>query len=167
MTFAESGRGEQWAMYVTGRTTSTPTGSMQSPVRVAAGTTNSPDSRIGDYSGTTVDPSDGLTFWSANEYQGADFWDTHVASFTVAGTAIASTPPGIGSALVNPNAGPANLGGAAASRVGDSSVSTQKTVQTGSAIVAQKIDAVRIPTRDAIDRFWAEVAGRDLLQAPL
>jgi hypothetical protein len=44
-------------------------------------------SRIGDYSSTVVDPSDGLTFWSANEYIGrdgsSDIWRTHIASFTV------------------------------------------------------------------------------------
>jgi hypothetical protein len=46
--------------------------------------------RIGDYSSTVVDPSDGRTFWSANEYIGAnggpdpftsDIWLTHLASF--------------------------------------------------------------------------------------
>lgn len=41
--------------------------------------------RIGDYSSTVIDPSDGLTFWSANEYIGADgasdIWRTHIASF--------------------------------------------------------------------------------------
>jgi hypothetical protein len=44
-------------------------------------------SRIGDYSSTVVDPSDALTFWSANEYIGSDgssdIWRTHIASFKV------------------------------------------------------------------------------------
>jgi len=44
-------------------------------------------SRIGDYSSTVIDPSDGLTFWSANEYIGADgntdIWRTHIGSFTL------------------------------------------------------------------------------------
>ena len=43
--------------------------------------------RIGDYSSTVIDPSDGLTFWSANEYIGSDgstdIWRTHIASFQV------------------------------------------------------------------------------------
>jgi hypothetical protein len=43
--------------------------------------------RIGDYSSTVIDPSDGLTFWSANEYIGSDgstdIWRTHIASFKV------------------------------------------------------------------------------------
>jgi hypothetical protein len=42
--------------------------------------------RIGDYSSTVVDPSDGLTFWGANEYVGpngsTDIWSTHITSFT-------------------------------------------------------------------------------------
>ena len=42
--------------------------------------------RLGDYSSTVIDPSDGLTFWSANEYIGSDgnsdIWRTHIASFT-------------------------------------------------------------------------------------
>jgi len=43
--------------------------------------------RIGDYSTIALDPSDGLTFWAANEYIGAyganDIWLTHLTSFTV------------------------------------------------------------------------------------
>lgn len=41
--------------------------------------------RIGDYSTIVVDPSDGKTFWSANEYIGSDgdsnIWRTHITSF--------------------------------------------------------------------------------------
>jgi hypothetical protein len=85
MTFDESAKREFWSMYVTERTASDRSGSMEAPVLAAAGIARSPDSRVGDFSGTTVDPSDGLTFWSANEYQGADFWDTHVASFSISG----------------------------------------------------------------------------------
>jgi hypothetical protein len=40
--------------------------------------------RTGDYSSTVLD-SDGLTFWSANEYNGSnganDIWLTHIASY--------------------------------------------------------------------------------------
>jgi hypothetical protein len=42
--------------------------------------------RIGDYSTMVIDPSDGMTFWAANEYIGSDgttdIWRTHIASFT-------------------------------------------------------------------------------------
>jgi hypothetical protein len=41
--------------------------------------------RLGDYSSTVIDPADGVTFWSANEYVGSDggsdIWRTHIASF--------------------------------------------------------------------------------------
>jgi hypothetical protein len=88
MTFDESASSENWSMYVTLRIASDPSGTMEAAVKVANGVSATPDSRVGDFSGTSVDPSDGLTFWSANEYQGSDFWDTHVASFksSVAGT---------------------------------------------------------------------------------
>jgi hypothetical protein len=75
---------------------------MEAPVRVAAGTKVSSDSRVGDFSSTDVDPSDGLTFWSANEYQGSDFWDTHIASFSIAGAA----PATLTTALPAPDAQP-------------------------------------------------------------
>jgi hypothetical protein len=42
-------------------------------------------SGLGDYSTIVVDPSDGKTFWSANEYIGSDgdsnIWRTHITSF--------------------------------------------------------------------------------------
>lgn len=42
--------------------------------------------RIGDYSTMVIDPTDGMTFWAANEYIGSDgstdAWRTHIASFT-------------------------------------------------------------------------------------
>src|SRR6516225_7083650 len=42
--------------------------------------------RIGDYSTTVLDPSDHMTFFSANEYIGPDgftnIWRTHIRSFT-------------------------------------------------------------------------------------
>jgi hypothetical protein len=47
--------------------------------------------RIGDYSATVLDQSDGKTFWAANEYIGSnggpdpstsDIWLTHITSFT-------------------------------------------------------------------------------------
>ncbi len=45
------------------------------------------NSRIGDYSTTVLDPTDGMTFWSANEYIGSDgandIWRTHITSFSV------------------------------------------------------------------------------------
>ena len=43
--------------------------------------------RVGDYSTVVVDPADGLTFWAANEYVGADgftnIWNTKVTAFSL------------------------------------------------------------------------------------
>ena len=79
MTFDESSSSEFWSMYVTEPTASDPAGTMEAPVLAKAGTAVSSDSRVGDFSSTAVDPSDGTTFWSANEYQGSQLWDTHIA----------------------------------------------------------------------------------------
>jgi len=42
--------------------------------------------RLGDYSTNVIDPSDGMTFWAANEYIGNDgtndIWLTYITSFT-------------------------------------------------------------------------------------
>jgi methionine-rich copper-binding protein CopC/protocatechuate 3,4-dioxygenase beta subunit len=43
--------------------------------------------RIGDYGTVVLDPTDGTTFWGANEYIGSDgandIWRTHITSFSV------------------------------------------------------------------------------------
>jgi hypothetical protein len=44
--------------------------------------------RWGDYSGMTVDPADGCTFWYVNEYYGNDsdyLWQTRIAHFNLPG----------------------------------------------------------------------------------
>jgi len=42
--------------------------------------------RAGDYSSVALDPTDGTTFWAANEYIGADgandIWNTHITAFS-------------------------------------------------------------------------------------
>jgi hypothetical protein len=80
--YGESAKSEFWSMYVDERSAS---GVDQGAVKVANGISKSPDSRVGDYSNTTVDPSTAGVFWGANEYQGADFWDTHISSWSVSG----------------------------------------------------------------------------------
>jgi methionine-rich copper-binding protein CopC len=61
--------------------------------------------RIGDYSTTVVDPTDGLTFWSANEWSGpgadsGDIWNTHITSF--------SLPPAVSNDWYSINVGAGN-----------------------------------------------------------
>src|SRR5438552_11183624 len=97
MTYIESAAGlEDMSMYVTGRAPSDPLGTMDVGVKVSP----EPDpnqqyyyqgSRIGDFSGITVDPSDPTTFWAVNEYALAvdplnitfPNWGTRIASFEI------------------------------------------------------------------------------------
>jgi hypothetical protein len=55
-----------------------------------AGTSHYSIPRCGDYSGTSVDPSNGTTFWSANEFKGASTWNTGFASYTVSSAGVAT-----------------------------------------------------------------------------
>jgi hypothetical protein len=85
MTFMESSPTEDMSMYVTGRTPSRPAGTMQTPVLTHAGVASYSGTRAGDYSGLTVDPSDGVSFWAASEYKASTtvLWSTGLAHFTV------------------------------------------------------------------------------------
>jgi hypothetical protein len=72
------------SVWVTGRRSSDPAGTMQTPVLVRAGTGNERTGRQGDFSGINVDPNDG-TFWVANEYATAGGYNhaTEVANFAM------------------------------------------------------------------------------------
>jgi hypothetical protein len=66
----ESSSSEYMSVYVTGRLSSDPSGQMESPKLAQAGQApyhgfDSSPFRAGDFSGLTVDPSDG-SFWAAN-----------------------------------------------------------------------------------------------------
>src|SRR6266446_2450358 len=102
MTYIESAAGvEDMSMYVTGRAPSDPLGTMQVGVKVSPDPLpnqfyNYNGSRIGDFSGITVDPSDPTTFWAVNEYAiQADpaglipNWGTYIGQFNV------DTSPGV------------------------------------------------------------------------
>jgi hypothetical protein len=84
VTYMESSSTEYVSMYVTGRRASDPLGTLHPATDVAPGIGTRNFGRAGDYSGIGVDPSDGMTFWAANEYAGTDFlYNTYIASFTV------------------------------------------------------------------------------------
>jgi hypothetical protein len=166
LNFNESSKTEFWSMYVTGRTTAMALGTMQSPVRAVAGTAISPDSRVGDFSAITVDPSDGLTFWAANQYQGSDFWDTHIASFTVTGTSII-TPINIVATLPDSGAAQPESQTVTPSQV-DSSVGE---ANTAGQIIApqtetQTDNVVRVSATRTLDSFWADPANLDFVGLP-
>jgi hypothetical protein len=91
MTFMESvgtkgsPGGEFPSMYIAGRTPGDPTGQMETPVLVFAGTADNGGSRGGDMSSTGIDPVNG-TFWSCNEYitNGAGInWAQGIANFRI------------------------------------------------------------------------------------
>lgn len=113
MSFMQSSATEYISMYVTGRSVGDPLGFMQTPVLVKAGeavyncTFDSVPFRAGDYSGITVDPSDG-SFWAANEYAKTPTdsranWGTWIANFTLGSTGADTTPPT--ATLTSPNGG--------------------------------------------------------------
>ena len=94
MTFSESSNTENMSMYVTGRKATDPLGSMQTPILVKAGTGFlNAFGRAGDYSATTVDPTDG-SFWATNEWAdgslGSPNWSTWIDHFNVG---ISPPPP--------------------------------------------------------------------------
>jgi hypothetical protein len=93
MTYMESSPTEYMSMYVTGRLLSDPLGTMETPVLAKAGlavytglgrrANDVSPYRAGDFSGISVDPSDG-TFWAANEYAlttTSGGWGTAIAHF--------------------------------------------------------------------------------------
>jgi Bacterial Ig domain len=112
MTFMQSSSTEYVSMYVTGQSPGDPIGAMQAPVLVKAGQTaysatfDSSPYRAGDYSGITVDPTDG-SFWAANEYAKAIAssanWGTWLANFTLGAAGPDVTPPT--AILTAPNGG--------------------------------------------------------------
>jgi hypothetical protein len=105
MTFMESSSSQDMSMYVTGQSTGGPAGVMQTPVLVKAGEDTYFGSRAGDFSGITVDPVTGTSFWAASEYtkQGFIFsyWGTWIANFSL--TAPDSIPPSV--TVTAPNGG--------------------------------------------------------------
>jgi hypothetical protein len=86
MTYIQSSSAEHVSMYVTGRTPSDPTGTMETGVRTQAGTANYGGSRMGDYSGIGIDPTSGTTIWAENEFINngtPGLWATGIASFSL------------------------------------------------------------------------------------
>jgi hypothetical protein len=83
LSWMESSSSEYLSMWVGTLDTA---GNLTSSAAASGGGFSPFNFRIGDYSTTVLDPSDGRTFWSANEYIGddgnSDIWRTHITSFT-------------------------------------------------------------------------------------
>ncbi len=93
MGFTGSNAGQWAGCYFTGRKASDPLGQMATPVQYKPGTgpQNNIDgygrNRWGDYSYTTLDPTDEMTFYTIQEYgHSTDIWGTYVGLLVV-------TPP--------------------------------------------------------------------------
>jgi hypothetical protein len=100
MTYNESSANEYPSVYVTGRSSADPAGTMQTPALAKAGTATHFDFafRWGDYSGISVDPSNPGTFWSGAEYSTSALtgdpanWATWISNFVIAPTVVSSKP---------------------------------------------------------------------------
>jgi hypothetical protein len=80
VSYTQSSATQYSSMYVTGRLADDPAGTMAAGVQAQAGTSTL-NGTPGLYGGIAVDPSDGLTYWAANEYAGSSYWNTGIASF--------------------------------------------------------------------------------------
>jgi autotransporter-associated beta strand protein len=121
MTYMQSSSTQYVSMYVTGRVPSDPTGTMETGAETAAGSTTYIGGRGGDFSGITVDPSAGTTFWAANEYVPSSeggLWGTEVSEFNLS---VATTRTWTGGGSTSNWSDPNNWGGTAPN-AGDSLV---------------------------------------------
>ncbi|HTL30695.1 MAG TPA: hypothetical protein VL282_15800 [Tepidisphaeraceae bacterium] len=117
MVFMESASNEYMSIYATGRKPTDALGTMHVPFLIHSGAAaysafgDSSPYRAGDYSGISIDPSNG-SFWVASEFAtsrgGLQFlanWGTWIANFTIAANPLAkpqSTQPlGISSPLLD------------------------------------------------------------------
>jgi hypothetical protein len=94
LTYIESSPTEDMSMHVTGRLATDPAGAMQPGVLAKAGEQYYQGTRVGDFSGIEVDPSNGTSYWAANEYAIATTdlslpnWGTWIANFQVGPAAV-------------------------------------------------------------------------------
>jgi hypothetical protein len=85
--YTRGGNGQFAGVAVTGREVGDPAGQVQNEVvcEDGSGSQTGGGNRWGDYSSTSIDPVDGCTFWTAQEYvrqTGSFEWDTRVCSFS-------------------------------------------------------------------------------------
>ncbi|MEO0422766.1 MAG: hypothetical protein AAF184_10550 [Pseudomonadota bacterium] len=86
LAYTRGGNGDFTSVYVTGRETTDPAGTVQQEVECVQGTGSQTGGggRWGDYSSTSLDPVDGCTFWTFQEYvaeTGSFEWNTRVCAW--------------------------------------------------------------------------------------
>ena len=87
MGYTRGGNSQFTSVYYTGRETTDPAGTLQTEVGCVTGTgaQTGGGGRWGDYSSTSIDPVDGCTFWTFQEYvetTGSSQFNTRVCSFS-------------------------------------------------------------------------------------
>ena len=87
MGYTRGGGGQFTSVFYTGRETGDPAGQLQAEVQCVAGTGSQTGGggRWGDYSSISIDPVDGCTFWTVQEFvqqTGSWEWNTRVCSFS-------------------------------------------------------------------------------------
>lgn len=86
LAYTRGGNNDFTSVYVTGRETSDPPGTVQAEQECVQGNGSQTGGggRWGDYSSTSLDPADGCTFWTFQEYvanTGSFQWNTRVCSW--------------------------------------------------------------------------------------
>jgi len=99
MGFLLGGPSTFMSVSATGQTASASSSGMMDAAEISCvmgGGVQTGTGRSGDYSSTSVDPGDDITFWHTNEYVefGGDFvWDTWVCPFTIGSGSGGNNPP--------------------------------------------------------------------------
>ena len=85
--------------------TDPPSNLSQGEATMFTGTGSETSNRWGDYSMTTIDPSNGMDFWHANEYQattGSFNWHTRIGKFNFQGGGASPTPTATATPIASP-----------------------------------------------------------------
>ncbi|MEO0971933.1 MAG: hypothetical protein AAFX85_02475, partial [Pseudomonadota bacterium] len=86
MGYTRGGGADFPSVFVTGREVGDPAGTLQAESECVLGTgSQTGGTRWGDYSSTSLDPADGCTFWTFQEYvatTGSFEWNTRVCAFS-------------------------------------------------------------------------------------
>jgi hypothetical protein len=163
MTFMESSPSEYVSMYVTGQSIYDSPGDMQTPVVTHPGTSRYTISRVGDYSGISVDPNDGLTFWAANEYKGnSPYFNTGIASFSVSPQGFSPAAAGLRHAarVLTAAAAPAAMPGLSVAPAGAPADGLSEGPSVAVALVDWVFAATRQKDQDAVaPAFGSAVRG--------
>ncbi len=101
LNYLQSSATEYLSMYVTGRTTADPLGTMRTPVLIQAGRAafsypGSSPYLVGFSGGISVDAASGTSFWAAHEFATnapAPNWGTWIANFRLSGSGPGGVPP--------------------------------------------------------------------------